>query len=166
MEITQVSTQEQIRQVADLASIIWRDYYTDLIGASQVAYMLEKFQSKEAIERQITEGWLYYLLNYTGKPIGYIGLVFDKASSQMQLSKYYILKDYRGKGLGKECMDFIVDLCRQLGATLLWLTVNKHNKSVQIYEKLGFSNAGSLLTNIGDGFVMDDYKMVMKIKYF
>lgn len=40
------------------------------------------------------------------------------------------------------------------------LTVNKNNvKAIRAYEKTGFKNIGSLVQDIGNGFVMDDYKM-------
>ncbi len=40
------------------------------------------------------------------------------------------------------------------------LTVNKNNvRAINAYEKIGFKNLGSVIQEIGHGFVMDDYKM-------
>jgi diamine N-acetyltransferase len=40
------------------------------------------------------------------------------------------------------------------------LTVNKNNTgAISVYEKIGFRNVGSLVQDIGSGFVMDDYAM-------
>jgi RimJ/RimL family protein N-acetyltransferase len=40
------------------------------------------------------------------------------------------------------------------------LTVNKNNvNSIKAYEKMGFKNVGSVVQDIGSGYVMDDYKM-------
>ena len=53
---------------------------------------------------------------------------------------------------------------RALGITTIWLTVNRHNTiATAAYEKMGFEKQGTLLTYIGNGFVMDDFKMVMSI---
>jgi len=42
----------------------------------------------------------------------------------------------------------------------LWLTVNKDNAdSIAFYRRVGFGIAGSSVTDIGGGFVMDDYRM-------
>lgn len=163
MDFVEVNTQAQIDATAALAEIIWTDHYVQIVGKRQVEYMLDKFQSSQAISKQIANGWLYYLLTENGKEIGYIALIPNKTASEMKLSKYYILKSYRGKGRGRECINFIINLCFQLGLKTLWLTVNKDNQTVKIYEKLGFTNAGSIVADIGNGFVMDDYKMVMQI---
>ncbi len=46
--------------VESLAYSIWREHYTPIIGRHQVEYMLEKFQSKEALLNQIEkEGYIY-----------------------------------------------------------------------------------------------------------
>ena len=43
---------------------------------------------------------------------------------------------------------------------MIYLTVNKQNLiSISVYEKLGFLRARDLVTDIGSGFVMDDYVM-------
>ena len=57
--ITQVETNDDIYTVATLAQEIWTQHFTPIIGASQVDYMLNKFQSTEAITAQIADGWEY-----------------------------------------------------------------------------------------------------------
>ena len=40
------------------------------------------------------------------------------------------------------------------------LRVNKSNRiAIAAYERMGFSNQGSIVTDIGSGFEMDDYLM-------
>jgi len=42
----------------------------------------------------------------------------------------------------------------------LSLTVNKNNNiALRAYEKLGFVNHGPLETDIGEGYIMDDFLM-------
>jgi ribosomal protein S18 acetylase RimI-like enzyme len=56
-------------------------------------------------------------------------------------------------------MEFIEQLARRRGLTLLWLTVNKGNPAVKAYERLGFRIAADLVMDIGGGFFMDDFRM-------
>ena len=57
-------------------------------------------------------------------------------------------------------MSFVVDKANFLGLSNIYLTVNKDNiNAIRTYEKLGFKNIDSLVTDIGNGFVMDDFKM-------
>jgi len=80
------------------------------------------------------------------------------------LSKIYVLKDYRGKGIARKAMDFVVSETILAGLGLIRLTVNKNNTgSILAYEKMGFQNMGSVVTEIGSGYVMDDFIMEMEI---
>ena len=161
INIIKVRTPDQIRSLAQLAADIWREHYTAIIGREQVEYMLDKFQSAEAIAGQIeNEGYEYCLIRYQGQDAGYLALVPDAEERTMLLSKIYVHGTMRGRGLGKQALQFAIDDCRERGFQKLWLTVNKYNSdSIAWYERQGFTNAGPLITDIGGGFVMDDYRM-------
>ena len=47
-------------EISALAGEIWREYYTSIIGAEQVEYMLAKFQSPERIYADIKESGCVY----------------------------------------------------------------------------------------------------------
>jgi ribosomal protein S18 acetylase RimI-like enzyme len=162
IEFIKVSDRRLIKRVVLLAREIWTEHFTAIIGRGQVDYMLAKFQSEEAISRQIeNEGFLYYLLKDDGgEYVGYTGVVPDKNRGELFLSKLYIKCDKRRKGYAKKAMRFVEDLARQTGLAKITLTVNKNNTiAIEAYRKMGFENAGSVVTDIGGGFVMDDYKM-------
>lgn len=159
MEMVKVVSQEDIKTVSDLACEIWREYYPALIGREQVDYMLAKYQSPEAISRDIeNDSYEYFIMNAGGKPVGYTGV--RPADGSLFLSKIYILADERGKGYGSAAIDFHTETCRERGLSSVWLTVNRGNgRSVAAYEKNGFSIARSQVTDIGNGYTMDDYIM-------
>jgi diamine N-acetyltransferase len=157
IEFSPVRTPAQIQVVAGLAHDIWYEYYVPLIGREQVDYMVARFQSAEAMGRQIDEGYEYFLVQRDGRDIGY--LAFQVQGEALFLSKFYLHYDVRGTGTGRLAMEFIERLARQRGLKLIWLTVNKGNPAVNAYERLGFRNAAALVMDIGGGFVMDDYRM-------
>lgn len=143
--------------VAALAREIWNAHYVPIIGQAQVDYMLEKFQSAAVIMRQLEEGYEYYLAGSAG----YLAVVPDGAASALMISKIYVRSDFRGQGIGCRMLDFAESLGRARGLSCLWLTVNRHNReSIAWYERMGFVKAGTLVQDIGGGFVMDDFKMV------
>ncbi len=165
VDFIKVQTPEHIAATALMANLIWHEHYDPIVGLAQVDYMLDKFQSEKAIESQIARGWLYYLLCDDGRLIGYIGLEPQPEKDALLLSKYYIYKEHRGKGYGRQCMDFVESVCREMEFQTLWLTVNKNNTdTIKIYEKLGFEKHGEIVADIGSGFVMDDYRMVKGIR--
>jgi GNAT superfamily N-acetyltransferase len=164
VQIKMVSTSAEIEIVARMAKIIWKEHYIPIIGEDQVDYMLGKYQSVKAIDSQINEdGTHYFLILSEEVPVGYIGIT--EKYNELFLSKFYLLKSERGKGFGHLAFDFLVARCREIGAVFITLTVNKQNNdTIKVYEKLGFENYGEVITDIGSGYVMDDFLMRLRIK--
>lgn len=161
MDLERVEIPSQIAAVAALARETWTQHYVPLIGAAQVEYMLAKFQSAEAIARQITtEGYEYYW----APGAGYLALVPDPVRKSVMLSKIYVLADRRGTGEGRAMVEFAEKRAAELGGAELWLTVNKHNAgSIAFYERMGFRKTEAVVTDIGGGFVMDDWRMAKTV---
>ncbi|MDV0447600.1 hypothetical protein MsAg5_15090 [Methanosarcinaceae archaeon Ag5] len=174
VELIKVVTKDQCAAVSKLAREIWMEHYTPLIGAEQVAYMLDKFQSADKIYADISNGYVYYAACDGGAFVGYMGLCPDDKG--IFISKFYVRKEVRGKGIGKMFFKQAQIESRRLiprnpvhqtiEAPCFWLTVNKNNNSVEAYKKLGFEISGELVTDIGSGFVMDDYVMTCPIRTY
>ena len=152
MELEKVN---DIKRLADLASEIWHEYWPCLLTDAQIDYMVDKFQSEKAIIEQIqNQNYTYYFLIQDGKIAGYTGVA--PKEDYLFLSKLYLKKDFRHKGLGEKAFDKI----KNLGFKKIRLTVNKHNTSAyNAYIKYGFIVIDSVVTDIGNNFVMDDFIM-------
>jgi RimJ/RimL family protein N-acetyltransferase len=158
--LTPVRTAEEIQEVAGLAEKVWTEHYTSLIGSGQVTYMIEKFQSVPAITEQILQGYRYYLMQYDGRSVGYTAILSEPAEKSLFLSKIYVEKAYRGKHITSQTIAALKKICREEGLEKIWLTVNKGNhSSISVYEHLGFIKARDVVTDIGEGYVMDDHIM-------
>ena len=154
MELIKVKN-EDIKDLAKLTDEIWHEYWPCILSAEQIDYMVEKFQSENAIFNQIkNENYTYYFINYENKNVGYVGI--SPHSDYLFLSKLYIKKEFRHKGIGKAVFEKIKDF----GFDKIQLTVNKYNKNtIDAYLKYGFKIIDSVVSDIGNGFVMDDYIM-------
>lgn len=164
MKIINVNGPRLIIEVEALAKTIWREHYTPIIGVKQVDYMLEQMQSRAAISLQIEqEGYKYYLLTDTGgQRIGYVGV--EPKPTEFFLSKLYITAAQRGHGFGRRAVEFVESQAQDKGLSKVALIVNKRNTgSIAAYKKLGFVITGSVVTDVGEGFFMDDYRMEKKI---
>jgi ribosomal protein S18 acetylase RimI-like enzyme len=164
IEIVRVITVSQIEAVATLAAEIWREHYTPIIGADQVDYMLKKFQSPEAVRTQIDANDLVYYLLYNDKrPAGYFAI--QVRSDEVFLSKLYVARDSRKLGLAKNAIDFIKSIAADNCLKSISLTINKNNsESLAAYQRLGFKNEKAVVTDIGNGFYMDDFVLILPIK--
>jgi len=162
--IKQVHSTSDIEKIAVLAHKIWNHHYVPIIGQEQVDYMLDKFQDTEAIQHQIENGYEYFIIYHQDNPCGYLALVPNIVAQNMMISKIYVDSDFRGLNLGSQLLDFSIENAKERGLKLIWLTVNKDNsKSIKWYQKKGFSVIEKIEIDIGNGFIMDDYKMEMTI---
>ncbi len=160
-----ISFQEvtDIKPLAELADEIWHEYWPAKISAEQTDYMVNKFQSETAIKSQIeNENYVYFFIITEDKIAGYMGL--SKEQDYLFLSKIYIKKDFRGQGIGGKAFGFIKEFAQNLRYEKIILTVNKYNyDTISAYKKWGFETVDSVVTDIGNGFVMDDYIMEYRI---
>lgn len=155
----QINEVKNIEKLAILASEIWHEYWVEILSKEQIDYMVDIFQSENAIKNQIeNENYTYFYINNEAQNIGYIGL--SKKQEYLFLSKFYIKKDYRNKGIGTKVFEFIKDFANKNSYKKIQLTVNKNNtNTIKAYKKWGFVVVNSVVTPIGNGFVMDDYIM-------
>jgi len=161
-----VETPQQIVELSRLAHEIWNQHFVPIIGQEQVNYMLARFQSRSALTRQLErEGYRYYFLQYEGANVGYVGLKIEDGA--LFLSKLYVRELFRGKKIAKKAVNFLVSLAEQNGCSKIWLTVNRHNdNTIAAYEKMGFQTVREQASDIGEGFIMDDYIMEKPVKLF
>jgi RimJ/RimL family protein N-acetyltransferase len=154
----EVKSDSNLALIENMANTIWHEHYTPIIGTEQVIYMLDKFQSVSTMRDQINQGYQYFLINFNDNAVGYLS--FEKRDNVLFLSKVYLLKSERGKGIGRKAMEFVTSLARGSNCTKVALTVNRFNQnSIRAYESAGFEKKGELVQDIGNGFVMDDYLM-------
>ena len=162
IRMVSVLSSQQVDTLAALASKIWHEHYTPLLGVEQVDYMVEKFQSPAALTQQLSQGYLYYLMEADGVPAGFIGIHPEDTS--LFLSKLYVDKPFRRQHLAARGVEFLKAYCREHGLSSIWLTVNRGNSgSIAAYEKLGFIKTREEKADIGNGFFMDDYIMELTV---
>ena len=145
----------EIEALSRLATAIVREHFDPLIGKAQNDYMLKKFQSVPAICGQLRSGYRYFFACAdSGERIGF--LAFYPKGEALYLSKFYLVRQERGKGHSRRMLSFIASEARRLGLRAIELNVNKDNDAVEAYRKLGFKAIRREVNDIGRGFVMDD----------
>lgn len=158
INIKKVKYYPELRQVAQLADEIWHECFTDIISLGQIDYMVEKFQSLDAMTNQIETQKYSYLAVYDDEDLcGYIA-VKPEDDDRFFLSKLYLRKDKRGKKIATLMMNRVFEEARKYGKKSVYLTVNKNNShAIDVYKKSGYQIIDSVVTDIGNGYVMDDY---------
>ena len=158
MNIVKVDNNLLLLKLSELSNIIWHEFFPSILTIEQIDYMVNKFQSYDAMKKQIDDGYEYYLLNLNDTYIGYIGI--KKEEDKLFISKIYLLKEYRGKHLIKYVFEFFDEISDKYNLSLQYMTVNKYNShAIDVYKRFNFIITDDVVTDIGQGFVMDDYIM-------
>ena len=156
--IKKVSSDTELKEVAVLADEIWHECFVDIISLGQIDYMVEKFQSYKAMTKQIIDqDYSYYAVREDEELCGYLAVKPEK-DNRFFLSKLYLRKDKRGRGIASMMLKKVFEEAKNSGKNRVYLTVNKHNDhAIEVYKKTGFVVADEAVTDIGNGYVMDDY---------
>ena len=150
-----------IKEMSEMATAILREHYDPIIGKEQNDYMLDMFQSVEAVTEQLSHGYNYYFAKNDGTNAGF--LAYYPREGALYLSKLYLYKDQRGKGFSRVMLEFLKEKAKELGLNRIELNVNKNNPTKYIYERLGFTVAREEKNDIGNGFYMDDFVYVLEL---
>lgn len=148
---------QDIQELAACAKDIWNEFFVSIISQEQINYMVDKFQSYPALKKAIEEeGYLYYLAYDEGRLVGFCGVRKDE--ERLFLSKLYVRKEMRGKKLSSLLLSKAIDYARQQQLKAIYLTCNKFNtNSIEVYKHKNFHIIDAVQTDIGKGFIMDDY---------
>lgn len=163
VDFVRVRTPQQLTELAAVAAEVWHQHFSSILSPEQIDYMVDKFQSEPAMKQQMEEqGYEYYFICQNNVTMGYTGIRRD--GDRLFLSKLYLLQRYRGNGYASDAFEFLKLLCRKRRLRAIWLTVNRYNAdTIAIYKKKGFVITDEKATDIGQGFVMDDYFMELKV---
>lgn len=144
-----------IAEMSRMATAIVREHFDPIIGKAQNDYMINKFQTEEAIREQLTAGYQYYFCVRDDITAGF--LAFYPKNDYMYLSKFYLYREYRGLGYSHEMLEFVKNHCHKASIHRIELNVNRNNSAIFAYESLGFRISREEKNDIGHGFYMDDY---------
>lgn len=151
------ATEADIPLLRDLAQRIWRECYPGIITPEQIEFMLGWMYSEEEIRRQLAAKIPWEIAEQDGIAIGYLSYQLEP-DCRVKISKLYVLPAQQRRGHGQQLLAHIGEQARKLGASEVWLQVNKRNeRALGAYLKAGFHIAKEAVFDIGNGFVMDDY---------
>jgi ribosomal protein S18 acetylase RimI-like enzyme len=164
--------------IQKIAHATWPDTFGDILSEKQIDYMLDMMYSLEAMQEQVAKGHVFHLLveeqaaNQAAtasddlratatryEPVAYFSYQLDYQPGITKMHKLYALPSMQGKGYGKAMISEAEAIARAAGQQTLRLDVNYENKAVGFYENLGFKKVGRFDTNIGHGYLMEDWIM-------
>jgi ribosomal protein S18 acetylase RimI-like enzyme len=148
-----------IAAVIELAGVIWRHHYPGIISMAQIDYMLAQRYTPAILRAQMRSADAWWDKAALGEHISGFAQ-YERYGKAMKLDKLYVHQAQQRQGHGARMLAHVETAARARGLEAVRLNVNKHNlKSIAAYRKSGYEVVETVVLDIGNGFVMDDYVM-------
>lgn len=158
--------QSSIPLIRQLAGQIWPEAYRSILSPGQIGYMMEMMYSVDSLTEQMEQKKHRFLLICDDdRAVGFASYSYENKGNRiyLRLHKIYLDKTVRGKGFGLQVINHLKALAIQKKAEWIELNVNRKNPALEFYTRAGFEKAGEEAIDIGNGYIMDDYIMRMKM---
>ncbi|GHV49030.1 N-acetyltransferase [Clostridia bacterium] len=159
--VIQKAKLSDIPVIQHIAYATWPIAYGTILSKAQIEYMLNLMYSKDVLMNQLHDGYTYLMAVEDEKLIGFAAYNAITAV-QYKLQKLYILPTTQGSGIGKLLLQTVIDQVKSAGAQQLILNVNRQNKAIGFYTKMGFQILKEEDNDIGNGYFMNDYVMAIE----
>mgnify|MGYP002629975960 CR=1 FL=1 len=156
---------EDFGTIRKIVYATWPIAYGDILSKAQIDYMLEKFYSDATLtDNLLNKKHHFILVNENTTPLGFASFEHHYLNKNgTRLHKLYLLPESQGKGMGKLLLERIEILAKENHSNIISLNVNRFNKAYSFYKKMGFKSIAEEDLQIGNGYLMEDYKMEKKL---
>ena len=150
--------------IREMACVAFPDTYKTILSPEQLDYMMEWMYSEESLQGQFRAGHVWFIASSDGEPCGYVS-VERQGEDLFLLQKIYVLPRFQGLGVGEFLFRHAVEYVRSVhpAPCRMELNVNRSNRAVRFYEKMGMRKLREGDFPIGDGYYMNDYIMGLEI---
>ena len=163
MKIVSANVQD-IPVIQTIAAETWPSAYGNILSDDQIRYMLDLFYNEEALAQQMKSEHHFILAGDDGKNAGFVSFEHNyDGSKDTKLHKLYILPLLQGNGAGHRLLEAVVAAAREAGQQRIILNVNRHNIALGFYKKYGFIIDREEDIDIGNGYFMNDYILVLPL---
>lgn len=155
------ATANDYRTIRDIAYQTWPIAYGEILSKPQLDYMLEAFYNEDVLKDSVLNKGHHFVLAKEGEDaLGFASFEHKyNQKHQTKIHKIYILPQTQGKGIGKRLIDFVENVAGENHSTSLSLNVNRFNKALSFYQKMGFEITTEVNIELDHGYLMEDYVM-------
>ncbi len=145
--------------IRDVAHRTWPHTFGEILTPDQIEYMLEMMYSEASLTKAMTDlGHQFFLIfDRHNIPQGYAGYQFDYLPGTTKLHKIYVLPEGQKHGYGKALFTAVAKTAHDAGQQRLRLDVNYQNAASGFYERMGMTKIDEVTTEIGQGYLMEDW---------
>ena len=158
------ATRKDIPIIQEIAHTTWPITYGAILSTAQLEYMMDLMYSDASLLELFKKKSLFFLAYEDDSCLGFTNCENNYLNKKTtRIHKIYILPKAQGKGVGKLLVEKVIALAKENHSEVVSLNVNKFNKAVDFYKKMGFEIVTQEDVDIGNGYLMEDYRMELKI---
>ena len=157
------ATTNDIHLIHEMAWVVFPHTYREILTPEQIDYMMEWMYSEDSLHKQMEkDGHIYYLAFKEDDPAGYLSIQ-PEGEHVFHLQKIYVLPSFQGMKLGKQLFEQAIRAIKEIHPSpcQMRLNVNRQNKALTFYEKMGMTKVDEGDFPIGNGYYMNDFIMGM-----
>ncbi len=138
---------KDLRRLQAIGIDSYLPHYTHLWKKNDAEWYLNRCFGYESLKNELNAADIeYYIISSEEKDIGILKLVLLKSlpdsdiENALYLEKIYFIKEWTGKGVGRELLNFTFERAEELKRDCVWLiAMDTADKPVKAYERAGFT---------------------------
>ena len=164
------ATTADIPVIKSMADVVFSHTYSNILTKEQIEYMMEWMYSSKSLDVQISEGHTFYISYINDTPCGYMSIKKENTADNnivlFHLHKLYVMPEFQGSGVGRALFE---QACNHATENCLGnrrrieLNVNRYNKALEFYRRMGMEIVCDGDFPIGRGYYMNDYIMGLEL---
>ena len=136
-----------LQELRDIGIESYVPHYAHLWKPDGLEWYLHRCFGNDFLQNELANPNVeYYIISVAERNIGILKLVLRKSlpdseiENALYLEKIYFIKEWTGKGIGREMMNFAFERAGEINSECVWLVaMDTAEKPVQAYETAGFT---------------------------
>lgn len=166
-QVAPIERPDQLHWIQKLAHEIWPECYSAILSDTQIQYMLAQQYELPALTELFAKPHYKFWLtrnSSSSNPNGFLAFEIETSQTLAYLHKIYLKQELRHQGIGANLLRYLENYLLKSGIEEIRLRVNKFNyHAISAYTRSGYKIESEIVTDIGNGFVMDDYELSKKL---
>lgn len=137
----------ELRELQEIGERSYLPHYIHLWKPGGVKWYMQRCFADKNLENELQDDNIeYFIASAQNEDIGILKLVLQKPipesniKNALYLEKIYFVKEWLGKGAGRELIDFTFKRARELKRDCVWLmAMDTSDKPIAAYERAGFT---------------------------
>ena len=137
---------EDAERLSEVATRAYLQHFQHLWEDDGAAYSQRSFNVDELTAQLNDPGNRYYMAFVGSEPVGFLKVRPDRSlpvlnlADAYEIERIYLVREAKGKKIGKAMVQLAVDQAREMGKDVVWLKVMDSNQNtIGFYESCGFA---------------------------